>query len=802
MLPARPKIICASIATAAFAMLLAGSPGTAVRAENTKSSPDAAAAKRMADAARQIFAEGRYSEARDSYRRLAAYAERRGLTRTAAWAWNNSAVASSSGFEYRLAIADLTKARQLAETHAHIEPELAAAANLAGAYLHTGKAANAERTAREALASPGLDQVPGTRAVLRCQLAEALAEQHRFSEALPEYRLGINDLLDQGNVAAATLALGGLGHDSLAEGNLEQAEWALGEGLRLARNFKLPGIPNILRNLGKLRGVQGRPGEAAALFEAALRTPPGATARWPIYMDRGQFRAAIGDYAGALEDFRESRSIAASLRTEIVPVDQDRVALESSTLRLVYEGLVDAGNRIARQSGNTGLLRETFDVAEQDRLWSLRALVPSPNDWRTRLPASYWTLLSQYQSVQRQALAQSGPNGAAAPARAASLKAELERIETQAAGDSEASAPKSAEQSALDHVRRVLAPDSVLLSFHVTETSSWVWAVDSKGVGVWPLPPLPRLRDEIQRYRRLVTAGDNPDELGLAIYRDLFGQIPGAVLQKDRWLLELDGPLYELPFAGLVTGYAAGKPVYLVETAALQSIPSALLLERGTLSLAGGFLGIGDPVYNAADPRFRGPKSNPGYALPRLPGTAAEVEACALEWRGGRSDVLTGSAAALDPVRDAMRRDPSVIHFATHVVSAPGDFRSGMIALSLDSSGAMGLLGPREIVARPVHAGLVVLDGCHSAQGESLPSSGLMGLTRAWIGAGAGAVLATQWDIPDDGARTFMQAFYSTLRSSPEKGAAFALRQAQLETKSREPGVTRWAGYFLLGKVQ
>jgi len=59
---------------------------------------------------------------------------------------------------------------------------------------------------------------------------------------------------------------------------------------------------------------------------------------------------------------------------------------------------VDAGNRLAASSGNQALLSETFDAAEQDRLWSLRALVPDASDWRSRLPARYWELLARFQS--------------------------------------------------------------------------------------------------------------------------------------------------------------------------------------------------------------------------------------------------------------------------------------------------------------------------------------------------------------------------------------------------------------------
>ena len=72
-----------------------------------------------------------------------------------------------------------------------------------------------------------------------------------------------------------------------------------------------------------------------------------------------------------------------------------------------------------------------------------------------------------------------------------------------------------------------------------------------------------------------------------------------------------------------------------------------------------------------------------------------------------------------------------------------------------------------------------------------------MGLTRAWIGAGAKAVLATKWDVPDEAAESLMVRFYSALRASPERGAAYALREAQLEALSSEgEPFGRWAGYF------
>jgi CHAT domain-containing protein len=215
----------------------------------------------------------------------------------------------------------------------------------------------------------------------------------------------------------------------------------------------------------------------------------------------------------------------------------------------------------------------------------------------------------------------------------------------------------------------------------------------------------------------------------------------------------------------------------------------------------GAFIGIADPVYNAADNRYTGRKWRTESVLTRLPNTDREVKSCARAWGAPSTRVLTGMDANSSAVESALQTNPSIIHFATHVVPGPGDYGSGLIALSLNRKGALGVLGPRQILARPVTADLVVLDGCDSAQGSALPAAGLMGLTRAWIGAGAHAVLATLWDIPDD-AQSALPAFYRRLREHEELGPAAALRAAQLDVLAANPNGSpaAWAGYFLLAR--
>jgi CHAT domain-containing protein len=730
--------------------------------------------------------------------------------------WNNAGGAALARLDFRDALPDFLKARQIAQASRLRVPLMVTLNNLAGLYLQMGDPEATMRVAKEGLStaieSKAGDDTKHASSRLRYLLATALAHLHRFSEAEPIYRLAIDEIAEENDFEATARVLGNFGHACLEAGRLEAAEDALSEALLLVRLHRLD-ASDILRELARLRALQGDPRSAAALFDAAVQSPPGLTPQWAIYADRGEFRLGRNDLTGALADFRTARRIASQMRADIVPADQDRVTLEGSLSR-VAAGLVDAGNRLALQTADTALLRETFDAAEQDRLWSLRALVPAPNDWRTRLPNTYWDLLARYQIVERSLLANNSPE---LRRQASVLQSELQQIEAAAAHDdpdhaSHADSPTDGE-SAFAHVSRVLDADSVLLSFHITKSSGWLWAVDRHGVDVYPLPGLDTLNGTVADFAHAIQYGDSrATDLGRCLYKLLFGQISARYLSHKRWLLELDAPLFDLPFGALVIGgrNAEGKQeaIYLAQRTALQAIPGALMLEPRTPLGNGPFLGIGDPIYNAADARYQGAWAGHEVALPRLPATAAELESCSRAWSPSSARLLTGANASLSMVRAALRSNPSVIHFATHVVTGPGYYSSGLIALSLDRSGAMELLGPAEIVAHPIAPGLVVLNGCHSGQGEALPGTGLMGLTRAWIGAGARSVIATRWDVPDELGAAIMVEFYQALRANPERGPAFALQQAQLkllktraldtQTSVNSPAV--WGAYFVLGR--
>lgn len=717
--------------------------------------------------------------------------------------WSNAGGASLARLNYRDALADLLKARQLAKASGLPRVLASVLNNLASLYLQMANNAAAAQVAAEALTGPARSADAPTRARLQFQIASALTRLGRFNEAEPDFRGAVNELEEQGDFDTTAQILSNWGGAALRANRLDEAENVLDNALLLARDHRLEASADLLLGLAQVKSRRGDARSAAALFDGALAATAGLTPRWTIFTGRGEFRLDRGDLRGALEDFREARRLAALLRADIVPADQDRIALEGDLSRTA-SGLIESGNRLARQRRDHHFLAETFDAAEQDRLWSLRVLLPASNDWRTRVPENYWDLLARYQSAERNLLDRPSPE---TEKQTSALQIQLQEIEAMAAPRAELPGKPL---SALLHVRSVLDADSVLFSFSVLKTRGWLWAVDRHHVSVYPIPGREELRSRIEGFSRSTRENDaRAAAMGSGLYQDLFGAVSASYLAHKRWLLEPDGPLFDLPFGALVVGIRKDEPIYLIDRAALELVPGALMLQRPSADSFGNgeFLGIGDPVYNAADTRFTGdkPKKQP-VALPRLVDTGAEIEACSRAWGARTNKILTGPDADLAGVRKALQSKPSIIHFATHVLTAPEDHASGLIALSLDPTGSMGLMGPPEIVAHAVSADLVVLNGCHSGQGDALPGSGLMGLTRAWIGAGAKSVLATRWDIPDEAAKTVMVGFYSALRANPKRGPAEALRQAQLAILNDRSGqyshtnAALWAAYFLLGR--
>jgi len=217
-------------------------------------------------------------------------------------------------------------------------------------------------------------------------------------------------------------------------------------------------------------------------------------------------------------------------------------------------------------------------------MWSLRTLVAAPNDWRSRLPDTYWDLLGLYQSVERALVA--SPS-AELKQRAASLEMQLQQIEATASNGSHTGPEEN--QSALLHARKALDADSVLLSFHVSGSQSWLWAVDRQGVAVYPISQAETLKASIAEFVCAVKDGNSQRPRWPADVPAAYSEMSTRAISfiSDGFSNSM-GRFLILPFAALVPGYEGkdqkrkNEPIFLFERRELETIPGALMLEPRT----------------------------------------------------------------------------------------------------------------------------------------------------------------------------------------------------------------------------
>jgi CHAT domain-containing protein len=106
-----------------------------------------------------------------------------------------------------------------------------------------------------------------------------------------------------------------------------------------------------------------------------------------------------------------------------------------------------------------------------------------------------------------------------------------------------------------------------------------------------------------------------------------------------------------------------------------------------------------------------------------------------------------------------------------------------------------------EIVDMKLNADLVVLSACQSGLGKLVRGEGMIGLTRAFLYAGAGSVVVSLWKVDDLATSRFMQKFYKRMQEGA--GIPDALRQAKLDMLSSGVPAYRnpfyWAPFVVTG---
>lgn len=816
--PTRYRGAVCCVALAALTVPMAPLPsemrhGGAGRHVHTPESPQL---RKLRTRANHLLREASYERAAELYRAGVAASRSNPCKQSAVRLLLNLGSANYKMHRYGDALRAYIDARQFAGIERERDYVGISSVNLSSLYLQLGALDLAVETARQGLED--LRDADGPyRVPLLIHAGQLQAMKQDFGQASKYLQEAISAAKQQGDPNAEARALTEMGNTLLAAKSPVQAVAPLERAVALRLQNEDPAIYFSYEALGRAWADQGDYKAAREVLTQGIESarqsglPDGL---WSCYYARGEANLADHRIADAYRDLSQALAWARRWKAEVLPADVFRVS-SSVQLHQIYAAYLDAAMGLYRQTGRRSFAEDAFGGVEEIRAQSLRALRMQGDAWLANLPAAYWETLAQLQAAERAALHDKSASLAESATR---LRAALSEMEARAGLDAPAPKVQSLGRGLVSRVRGALSPSEAYFGFHLGDGQSYLYALSREAFEIHPLPAREQIAAEARDFSRAVATGaPTSAQRGAALFRQLFGSVGAQLRNKPQWILGLDGALFDVPFAALVEEQPGASPVYAVERHAIQVTPSAfaVLQDADRRPPDGPFVGFGDPVYNSADPRWRKPENAPRFAglsvailrrpqavtqqLARLPGSGREVQQCARRWQAaGAAVLLTGASATKTNLVSALKLRPSVLHIAAHVI-VPEGAGPAMIATGLGESGEVDYLSASEIANLRTRMGLVILNGCASGSGAILPGEGLMGLTRAWMAAGARAVIASRWPV-SDGSGVLFEELYAMLDREQARGSvSLALQRAQLkQLRSGGPRAnpSRWATYF------
>lgn len=310
--------------------------------------------------------------------------------------------------------------------------------------------------------------------------------------------------------------------------------------------------------------------------------------------------------------------------------------------------------------------------------------------------------------------------------------------------------------------------NSTLLFYWLGRQKSWLWAITPTKTSLIPLPASAEFDELVKSYRLAFLEPRDPLEAGNAegqrLYAMLIQPAERIIARNSRVIVLPDGALNLMNFETLIA--PGPSPHYWIEDVTVTTANSLSLLASSSRSAAPKqpkLLLVGDAL--AATPDFP----------PLLP-AGKEVSILENYFTPEQRTELTGATATATRFLSSKPETFSYIHFATHgIASRIRPFESAVI---LSPEGDSYKLYAREVVKHPLNAYLVTISACNGAGTKSYAGEGLVGLSWAFLRAGAHNVIAGLWEVSNASTPQLMDELYKGIHAGEDP--ATALRKAKL----------------------
>jgi CHAT domain-containing protein len=605
-----------------------------------------------------------------------------------------------------------------------------------------------------------------------------------------------------GNQRAAALTRLSLGEVAQARGDTVGARRLLARStVDLDRLGDPVGAAAALGERGDLEAEAAQPALAESLYRAGLERLGARLApevAWRLHAGLGMVRHAQG----------EEDEAARELRAALAEVERPSRSLVLAERRSAF--LNDKGDlyaQLALIERARGRPEAAFEASERLRAREMlellaRGRLSPPSDAAAELVAREQDLRRRIAELTREVDATSdelrGP-GRGAPGTAAATSEALARehdaygdllleMRERTPGHVALVQPRTAGWRDVAHR---LPPDAAFIEYLVGDSGSLAFVIARDTVAVVDVAIGRHALARLVAFARGTLQSNEAaggDSLWRAPLRQLYQYLiapaeeSGLLAGAKRLVVVPHVELHYAPFAALVSP----EGQFLVQRYDLATTPSAsvwlALADRPALAGAAGTLALA-----------------PKAATLR----ASQREVAAIARLGGPdAEVLTGAAATEAAFR---RKAPTrrVLHLATYGVLNKRNPLFSYVDLARDTA-QDGRLEVHEVFGLRLAADLVVLSACETglgsgAVGDVPAGDDWVGLTRAFLHAGAGTVVATLWPVDDWATAGLMERFYEGYTKVHDPGHALAEAQRALLGAHATSHPFYWAGFVAVG---
>ena len=346
--------------------------------------------------------------------------------------------------------------------------------------------------------------------------------------------------------------------------------------------------------------------------------------------------------------------------------------------------------------------------------------------------------------------------------------ADLSRAQTLERGLSSRNPKSSGHLAPLDPRQISRAQRATLLFYWLGQQHSYLWVITPEKVSLFPIPAGPELNSLAQSYRLSFLNPrdplDSPMGDGQKLYDALVRPAKMLIPHDSRVIVLPDGKLNDLNFDTLIVNQPS--PHYWIEDVTVTVGTSLALLSRSS------------PMAPPKSPNllFFGDAFSATKEFPPLADAGKDLEALKKLFPESRRTVFTGARATRSDYLSSKPGKYNYIHFATHgIASTAHPFESAII---LSPENGQFKLYARDIVQIPLPAYLVSISACNGAGERAFAGEGLVGLSWAFLRAGAHNVVAGLWEVSAASAPPIMEDLYKGVTSRQDP--AQALRNAKL----------------------